>query len=115
MTETQPDSVPVRHGEIAARARGTAVIVTPPTPVLTPEGKAALEAANIPCARCGAPPRGLRMAAEARAELAASRMVGMVAGTSTHFAGLLDVACVSGSSAKTPRLTEGQYLRVICA
>ena len=59
MSETPPDSRPVRHGAIVARPRETAVIVPPRTAVLTPEGKAALETAET-LARNAAAPATLR-------------------------------------------------------
>jgi integrase len=46
MTESHADSAPLRHGEIRARAPETAVFSSPASALLTPEGEAALEAAE---------------------------------------------------------------------
>jgi integrase len=53
MTETHPDSPPVRHGEILPQARETAVFSPPVAP--TPEGAAALEAAEQLARNASAP------------------------------------------------------------
>jgi integrase len=59
MTETNPDSPPVRHGAIVARAPETAVFSPPAAVPLTPEGAAALDAAQE-LARKSAAPATLR-------------------------------------------------------
>jgi len=59
MTETNPDSPPVRHGEVLPQARKTAGFSPPAAVPLTPEGTAALEAAEA-LARKSAAPATLR-------------------------------------------------------
>jgi hypothetical protein len=55
MTESDPDSPPVRPGAIVAHAPETAVFSPPATVPLTPEGAAALEAAQELARKSAAP------------------------------------------------------------
>ena len=59
MTEALPDSAPARHGMIVSRAQETAVIPPVPGTALTPQGAAALSAAQA-IARNAAAPATLR-------------------------------------------------------